>query len=211
MANGLGAGIARPGMIGGAVDDLLALDYLAEAAERLGHPVSDYIVHPKGPKGILILATCAEAELQRDYSVFAKVRTRDGRAYMLLKPHYFVHLEVPKTLRQVVAGAPPLLTNGREPAITVAAVAKRPLAAGTLIEAALGGFELRGEALEIAGNETALPITLLDGARTRRAIEPGEILHEADVELPETLALALYREALAPLAAEARPAHARAV
>jgi predicted homoserine dehydrogenase-like protein len=210
VANGLNAGIARPGMIGGAVDDLLALDYLAEAAERLGHPVSDYIVHPRGPKGILILATCAEAELQRDYSVFTKVRTHGGRAYMLLKPHYFVHLEVPKTLRQVVAGAPPLLTNGRAPTITVAAVAKRRLAAGTLITEALGGFDLRGEALEIAGNETALPITLLDGARTRRAIEPGEVVHEADVELPESLALALYREALVPHP-EARPAHARAV
>jgi predicted homoserine dehydrogenase-like protein len=205
VANGLHAGIARPGMIGGAVDDLLALDYLAEAAERLGHPVSDYIVHPRGPKGILILATCAEAELQRDYSVFAKVRTREGRAYMLLKPHYFVHLEVPKTLRQVVAGAPPLLTNGRAPTITIAAVAKRPIAAGTLIAEALGGFELRGEALQIAGNADALPITVLDGARTLRAIEPGEILRAADLEVPETLALALYRQSIA------RPANARAV
>ncbi len=90
-------------------------------------------------------------------------------------------------------------------------MAKRPLAAGTLIAEALGGFELRGEALQIAGNEDALPITVLDGARTRRAIAPGEILRAADVEVPETLALALYREALAPLAPEARPAHARAV
>ena len=58
VANGLDAGIARQGMIGGAVDDLLDLDHLALAAERLGRPVSDYIVHPKGPKGVLILATC---------------------------------------------------------------------------------------------------------------------------------------------------------
>ena len=128
VANGLGAGIARQGMIGGAVDDLLDLGYLAAEATRIGRPVSDYVVHPKGPKGVLILATCEDAERTPDYSVFAKVRTRDGRAYMLLKPHYFVHLEVPKTLRGVVAGAPPVITNGLAPTVSIAAVAKRALA-----------------------------------------------------------------------------------
>ena len=57
IANGLGAGIARQGMIGGAVDDLLDLDYLApRPPSALGRPVSDYVVHPKGPKGVLMLA-----------------------------------------------------------------------------------------------------------------------------------------------------------
>ena len=111
VANGLGARIARQGMIGGAVDDLLDLGYLAAEATRIGRPVSDYVVHPKGPKGVLVLATSEDAERTPDYSVFAKVRTRDGRAYMLLKPHYFVHVEVPKTLRGVIAGAPPVITN----------------------------------------------------------------------------------------------------
>jgi predicted homoserine dehydrogenase-like protein len=204
VANGLGAGIARQGMIGGAVDDLLDLDHLALAAERLGRPVSDYIVHPKGPKGVLILATCEIAGLTPDYSVFAKVRTRGGRAFMLLKPHYFVHLEVPKTLRRVVAGRPPLITNGRAPTALIAAVAKRAIPAGARIETALGGFELRGEAAAIAGHEDAVPITLLDGARTRRAIEPGATIREADVEVPETLARALWRRTVARVAEAGR-------
>ena len=126
--------------------------------------------------------------------MFAKIRTREGRAYMLLKPHYFVHLEVPKTLRRVAAGAPPLLTNGLAPRATVAAVAKRALPAGMAIAEALGGFELRGEAIELGRRPDAVPITLLDGARTTRAIEPGELLAEADVELADTLALRLWRE-----------------
>ena len=173
VANGLGAGIARQGMIGGAIDDLLDLDHLVEAADALGRPVSDYIVHPKGPKGVLILARCELADLTPDYSVFAKVRTRGGRAYMLLKPHYFVHLEMPKTLRRMVTGGPPVITNGRAPTTLIVAVAKRAIPAGARIEAALGGFELRGEAAPIAGNEDAVPITLLAArgwprARARR-------------------------------------------
>jgi predicted homoserine dehydrogenase-like protein len=204
VANGLGAGIARQGMIGGEVDDLHELDYLVEAADRLGRPVSDYVVHPRGPKGVALVATCPIAELTPDYSVFAKVRTRGGRGYMLLKPHYFVHLEVPKTLRRIVAGGPPLITNSRWPTASIAAIAKRAIPAGTRIDTALGGFELRGEAVPIAGHEDAVPITLLDGARTRRAIEPGAVVREADVEVPETLARALWRRTVTRVAEAAR-------
>lgn len=205
VANHFGAGIAQQGMIGGEKDDLLDLDYMVEAARAHGDgPICDWIVHAKGPKGVLILATSAEADMLPDYSVFSKIRTRGGLAYMLLKPHYFVHLEVPKTLREIVAGRPPLITNGLKPQVMISAVAKKPIPAGTLIETGLGGFEFRGEALELAGNETAVPITLLDGARIRRSLEPGETLHEADVDLPDSLAARLYRESLEFEAEQAR-------
>lgn len=193
VANGLGARIAQQGMIGGDVADLADLDYLADAARGIGAPISDYIVHP-AVKGVLVLADHPVAALNPDYSAFAKILTREGRAFRLLKPYYLVHLEVPMTLRQVAAGAPPLITNSRAPVATIAAVAKKPLAAGTLIETALGGFELRGEAVEIAGNEDVVPITLLDGARLTRALAPGQVVTEADIEMPETLAWRLYRE-----------------
>lgn len=195
VANGLGARIARRGMIGGAVDDLADLDYLAEAAGRIGAPISDYVVHPP-VKGVLILATNPIADLDPEFSVFKAVRTRKGRAYRLLQPHYFVYAEIAKTLREVVSGAPPLLTNGRDPVATVVALAKKPIPAGTPLETALGGFLLRGEAAEIDDCPGAVPITLLDGARTRRALEPGEVVTEADVDLPETLALRLWRNTL---------------
>lgn len=202
VANGLGAGIARTGMIGGAIDDLLDLGYLAAEAERIGRPVSDYIVHPKGPKGVLVLATSEDAERTPDYSVFSKVRTRDGRAYMLLKPHYFVHVEVPKTLRQVVAGLPPLIADGLAPTVSIAAVAKRALPAGTRIDVGLGGFELRGEAVTIADAPDAVPITLLDGAVLRHGLEPGAIVTEADVDVPDTLARRLWNRTAARVAAK---------
>jgi predicted homoserine dehydrogenase-like protein len=196
VANGLGARIARPGLLGGEADDLAALDRFADAARALGAPISDYVVHP-AVKGIVILADNPIADLEPNFSAFAKIRTRKGHAYSLLKPHYLVHLEAARTLREVVAGRPPLLTNSLAPVATIAAVVKRPLARGAPIATALGGFDLRGEAVEIAGHARAVPITLLDGARLTRALEPGEIVTEADVELPESLALALHRESLA--------------
>lgn len=195
VANGLGARIAKRGLIGGEVDDLGRLDRFADAARALGAPISDYVVHP-AKKGVVILADNPIADLNPEYSAFAKLKTAGGSAYALLKPYYLVYLEAARTLREVAAGQPPLLTNSLRPVATIASVAKRPLARGTVIETALGGFQLRGEAVEIAGNETALPITVLDGARLVRALDPGEIVTEADVEQPDSLAIALYRESV---------------
>ena len=196
VANGLGARLVRRGMIGGEVADLADLDHFADAARRLGAPISDYIVHP-AVKGVLALAGNEIADRNPDYSAFAKIRTREGRAYRLLKPYYLVFLEAARTLREAVDGYPPLLTNARKPVATIAAIAKRPLPRGTRIETALGGFDLRGEAMEITDLPVAVPISLLDGARLTRDLAPGDVVTRADVEMPETLADRLYREAVA--------------
>ena len=103
VANGLGARIARPGLLGGEADDLAALDRFADAARALGAPISDYVVHP-AVKGVVLLADNPVADLEPDFGPFAKLRTREGRAYALLKPYYLVHLEAARTLREVVAG-----------------------------------------------------------------------------------------------------------
>ena len=201
VANGLGARIALQGMIGGRVDDLADLDHLARAARDLGAPISDYVVN-SGPPGVLVLAENPIAEAQPGYLPFSRLATRGGEAYVLLRPHHLVHLEIGKTLRRLASGRPPLLNNGPRPTVTVAAVVKRPLAAGTLIAEALGGFEMRGEAIEIAGNEDVVPITLLDGARLRHSLAPGQVVRRGDVDVPETLAAELYWSSIA----EASPA-----
>jgi predicted homoserine dehydrogenase-like protein len=192
VANGLGARIARQGLIGGRVDDLAELDHLARAAREIGAPISDYVLNPGGPPGILILAENPIAAAQEGYLAFTRLLTKGGEAFVLLRPHHLVHLEIGKTLRRLLRDMPPLLNNGSRPTATVAAVAKRPLPAGTIIEEALGGFDVRGEAVEITGHEDVVPVTLLDGARLRHSIEPGHIIRMADVETPETLASDLY-------------------
>lgn len=196
VANALGARIARQGMIGGRADDLANLDHLARAARTLGAPISDYVVNPGGPPGVLILAENPIASRKGGYLPFKRLLTKGGEAYILLRPHHLVHLEIGKSLRRLARGQPPLLNNGHNPTATVAAVAKRAIAAGAVFEEALGGFDLRGEAIEVSGNADVVPITLLDGARLRNAVEPGHVLRQSDVDIPETLASKLYWSAM---------------
>ena len=193
VANGLDAKIAKQGLIGGTIGGLGDLDYLAEAALDLGAPISDYAVYPGGPPGVVLLGTSEQADLYDTFMAITKLKTKGNKAYVLLKPYHLVHLEVAKTLRQVVRGDKPLLTNGHTPYATVCAVAKRDLPAGTVFDEAMGGFDVRGEAIEVEGNEDVAPITLMDGARLKNSVQAGQVIRYSDVDIDDSLALDMYR------------------
>lgn len=192
VANALGARIAQQGMIGGRFEDLMDLDHLVDAARKLGAPISDYVVNPGGPPGVLIVVDNPIATAQTGYLPFTRLLTKENRGYVLLRPHHLVYLEIGKTLRRMKRMSEPLMNNGIAPTATVVAIAKRQLAAGVVIDEALGGFDVRGEVVELADHEDAVPITLLDGARLRNSVEPGQILRQSDVDVVETLASELY-------------------
>jgi predicted homoserine dehydrogenase-like protein len=86
-----------------------------------------------------------------------------------------------------------LLNNGAAPRIGVAAVAKRQLEPGELIERGCGSFELRGSCVTIADHPGHLPICLAQGIRVRRRVVPGQIVTMQDVEVPESEALAAWQ------------------
>ncbi len=78
----------------------------------------------------------------------------------------------------------------------MAAIAKADLKPGQLITQALGSFEVRGEALLINEHPNHLPIGLMRNAVVKRAVEKGQMLSMADVDLPDTLALKAWQYTL---------------
>ena len=201
-ANGLDADIVCDGMLGRTVPDLRASGFLGALAEQRGRAISDYILCPGAPPGVYIVARHEEFTMHGEYGPFARLRTADGEYGILLRPHHLIHLEVPRTVLDVVRGDPPLLNNSIAPRIGVAAVAKRPLKAGTVLSRGLGSFEVRGMALDLKANPGHVPICLMVNARLRRKVDPDQVLTFDDVELPESRALTIYRELLAELSAE---------
>lgn len=190
VANGLGAGIAQEDLLGPETDDLQqAALQLAEAAQRRGQPISDYVLSRRLPHGVFVVGTHDAA--QRDALRYLKLG--DGPFYTLVRPNILVHLEVFKTMERMLEGRPPLLDNGARPRIGVAAVAKRALAQGERIERGAGSFELRGICVEIAERPGHVPICLANGLHLRRAVEPGQMLTFDDVDLPDSDALRIWR------------------
>ena len=179
------AGIAKPGLLGIPCDDLHeGAMVLAEEAKRLGHPISDYILSPKSPKGVFIVAE--HDERQREYLRYFKLG--DGPYYVLLQCFLLCHLEIVKTIRRVLKGEGVLINNTGKPTISVAAIAKRPLSPGETIKRGIGSFDVRGSAIRIESDSRHIPIGLLANAVVRRKIVPGQRLSFDDVEIPDSLA-----------------------
>lgn len=197
VANGLDATIACEGLVGPAGDSPRCAAPLAAAARRLGEPVSDYLIWQGGPPGVLILAEHPESEALPGYLPFARLFVGDDRpCFCLVRSHHLIHIEVPRTLRDVRDGRPPLLNNSTRPRFGLAAVTKRPLRAGDVIERGIGSFDVRGVATRLADRPEHVPATLLAGARVRHELPPDHVVTFGDVELPPTAALRLYREVL---------------
>jgi len=190
VANGLGANIARRGLLGPAGLDLKeGGHWLASRSEELGYPISDYLLNPDLPAGVFITA---EHTIERP-EVLRYLKMGDGPYYTLLRPYHLCHLEVPRTIRRILRDGRPLLNNGANPTITVCAVAKRDLEPGHIIEHAMGGMDVRGEATRIVDDRDAAPIGLLSGARITRKVGRDETLTLDAVELPDTFATSAWR------------------
>ena len=190
VANGLGFDIARDELLGPATDDLKeAGRLLGEAATSLGRPIADYVLSGKLPHGVFVTGTHHDEQK----AALRYLKMGDGPYYTVLRPNIFVHLEVFRTLERVARTRTPLLNNGALPTIGVAAVAKRELKPGELIERGCGSFEMRGICVRIAEHPGHLPIGLAEQVRIRRRIEPGQIVSMADIELPPSQALDCWK------------------
>jgi len=186
VANGLGADIAVPGLLGIASKEVeTGARMLADGAKHLGRPISDYVLASDGPAGVFIAAE--HDENQKPYLRYLKLG--DGPYYILLKSFHLCHLEIVKTVRKILRGEGVLLNNGARPTVSVAAVAKNTLARGDVISRGVGSFDVRGASVRIRENPDHVPIGLLQNAVVVRPVEPGQMLMLDDVELPESLAL----------------------
>ena len=191
VANGLDAGIAQEDLLGLETGDLKqATEELGKAADKLGYPISEYILDRGLQHGVFIVARHDDAQSQP----LQNFKLGSGPYYLLVKDYCLVHLEVFKTIDRVVKEQRPLLNNSNAPRISVASVAKRDLAPGDVIERGCGSFDLRGICVNIAERPGHLPICLANDLRVQRPVAAGQVLTASDVEMPESDALSIWQE-----------------
>lgn len=194
VANALGATIACRNLSGipcKALED--GANRLAEIADGIGTPISDYVLSSMAPAGVFIVAK--HTPEQKSYLEYLKLGA--GPYYILLRPHHLCHLEIPRTIVEVLKGNERVMfNNGPAPTIQVVAVAKRGIEKGEQVRRGLGSFDVRGEAVKIKNCPEGVPIGLLQDAMFARAVGEGQIVTFADVELPPSRALDLWKETL---------------
>jgi len=190
VANGLGSTIAKDGLVGLEEDDMqVGGAALAEYAKELNAPISDYLLSPKLPAGVFIVAE--HDGVQKEHLKYYKMG--DGPYYVMERTFHLCHLEIMKTVKRVFNGGGVLLDNSKHPTISVATIAKRDIKKGTAIKKGIGSFEVRGEAIRIKENKKHLPIGLCSNVVLKRDIKAGEVLNLEDVEIEESLALHAWK------------------
>jgi len=196
IGNGLGATITRQGMEGLAstnLDDSASL--LGMMAERAGQPIVDYVIPSGYPAGGVFLVGRHDEDQAQAIEYFKLGR---GPFYTLVRPFHLCSLEVGKTVRRVLNGGGVLLNNSTEPTLGVAAIAKRAMKPGELIERGIGGFQFRGEAIKLAEHPDHVPIGLLRKTALKRAVEPGQIITFDDIDILPSRALDIVLEQRKP-------------
>lgn len=203
VANGLNAGIAQEDLIGLETGDLKhATEELGKAADKLGFPISEYILDRGLQHGVFIVARHDQAQSQP----LQNFKLGEGPYYLLVKDYCLVHLEVFKTIDRVMREKRPLLNNSSIPRISVASVAKRDLAPGDVIERGCGSFDLRGICVNIVDRTDHLPICLANELRIKCPVPAGQVLTTSDVEMPETEPWKIWKGIQGPILGSCRKA-----
>lgn len=194
VANGLGATIVCRNLSGIPCKDLEdGAQRLAEIADGIGQPVSDYVLSSNAPAGVFIVAKHASEQV----SYLEYLKLGKGPYYVIVRPYHLCHLEIPRTILAVLHGDGRVhFNNGTQPTVQVVAVAKHLLVKGEKIKRGLGGFDVRGEAVKIKNCPEGVPIGLLQEAEIIRPVPEGQIVTFADVELPQSKALAFWKATL---------------
>lgn len=192
VANGLDATIApsdADSVRGATLDDCCA--ELARTAQELGRPISGYCMPHHTDAHIFITATHPEPVAKE----LAHYKLGPGPLYTFTRNRHLGHFEVPRTIRRVLETGQPLINNATAPAVTVAAVAKTTVPAGTRIRSAVGSRTFRGIAVRAAEHPKLIPIGLLEGATVIRTITEGALLSQDDIVLSDALTALLAAHA----------------
>ncbi|HWA23894.1 MAG TPA: SAF domain-containing protein [Caulobacterales bacterium] len=203
VANATGMRVARRGMLGpdfsGGEPDapLTPINQAAEAFAPHLDPARpglvDYVVGASPAPGVFVLAMHDDARQRRYLDLY---KMGKGPIYCFYRPYHLCHFETPGAVARAVLFHDAVLAPAGAPRVGVIAQAKKPLAAGEIIDG-LGGFCLYGvaENMEAIMAEDLLPIALAEGARLARPIARDQALTMADVEIPRgRLVDAFYRE-----------------
>lgn len=204
VANATGLLPARRGMIGPKAA------HVAEVFDKFDLPalrepgVVDYILGAEPGGGVFVVGYC-DQPVQREYLSYYKMG--NGPFYLFYRPYHLCHLESMYALGTVAIERRPVFSPLERPVTEVTAIAKTDLAAGTLLERAIGGSYVYGEIEQrtVAHRLGAVPICLLEleepnQARLIRNVSMGTPIVWDDIEFPDSpLVTAYHRQAQALL------------
>lgn len=194
VANATGLSVDTRGMHGPTVSDVSELPEVFDRESNGGTlsetGVVDYALGGDVAPGVFVVVTTDDETIREDLEYLG---VGEGPNYCLHRTYHIPTIE-------------PLLTAARaylyddaalvpeEPVVDTVSVAKRDLEPGDTIDG-IGGSTVYGlaESAEVASEKDLVPISLIEGATVKNAIEKGGEISYEDVELQESELLHLRK------------------
>jgi predicted homoserine dehydrogenase-like protein len=182
--------VLRPAEAGGVLAEAGTVEVVS-SLERDGSPVERDLRW-----GVYVVFEADDDYVRRCLGEYGVHTDESGRYAALYRPYHLIGLELGVSVVRVglerrATGAP------REFVADVAAVAKRDLPAGTVLDGE-GGYCVYGKLVRAADSLAgrALPIGLAHRVRLNRAVAAGAVVTRDDVELDETDPAVRFRSEL---------------
>ena len=189
------AHVLRPRALGGQLEGRGMVETVS-SLERDGRPVFRDLRW-----GVYVVLEAPNDYVAACFRQYGLPTDPTGRFAAMYKPFHLIGLELSiSVLSAALRGEP--TGAAREMRGTVAAVAKRDLSAGDMLDGE-GGYTVWGKALPVAAAGAALPIGLAHGVTLTRDVEAGQMVTMEDVALEPDPVVDLYRSVLSDAVAGA--------
>lgn len=182
------AHVLRPRAVGGQLDASGMVETIS-SLERDGRPVFRDLRW-----GVYVVIEAPNDYAAACFAQYGLPTDSTGRFASMYKPFHLIGLELSiSVLSAALRGE--ATGQSREMRGTVAAVAKRDLRAGDMLDGE-GGYTVWGKAQPLSRAGDALPIGLAQGLPLQRDVARGEILRLSDVDLQGDVVAQLYQSLL---------------
>jgi predicted homoserine dehydrogenase-like protein len=183
LANATGFKVGKRGMYGFPCDHVNEIINQLPMDQLLAGGLVDYALGAAPHTGAFVVVHEVHPIRQSHLGYF---KMGEGPLYVFYTPYHLPHLQIAGTIARAVLQGDATVSPIAGPVCSVAAVAKKDLEAGEVLDG-VGGFATYGS-IENTGTfnaEALLPMGLSEGGRVIRDIRKDEPIRCADVELPE--------------------------
>jgi predicted homoserine dehydrogenase-like protein len=152
---------------------------VVSSLDRDGRPVTNDLRW-----GVYVVITSPRPYLRRCFAEYGMPVDRTGAYAAMYRPYHLVGMELPISIARAVLDHEATGTPRPVPVAAVACAAKRPLAAGAVLDGE-GGYTVYGiiDDAATAGRERLLPMGLCRGAKIARPVPEDGLVRLDDVTL----------------------------
>lgn len=182
LANASGFGVGVRGMHGPRCAHVRDMAQLLPRKQLMAGGLVDYALGAEPFTGAFAIVHEDRPAKCKELAYF---KMGDGPFYVFYTPYHLPQLQIASTIARAVLFNDATVAPAGPPICEVIAIAKRDLAAGTVLDG-VGGFDCYGviENRRAARAEALLPIGLSEGCRLKRAIAKDSAISSSDVEFP---------------------------